>query len=169
MRFQEIDNCLGIDTPTILGVKASCKLFVLVEITLVFFVVFSDDVVEIWWENPAPELFYVPDEADADAADTSKSLRIHFQEKSVLFKRTIVQLFTDERPKGDKDENGAVDCALMGQSMRSATHLEDLLMLDWSDDEDYSDEEDCDDDDVVVADPRKRSRYRMDCLWNQNL
>ena len=130
---------------------------------------FSDDVVEIWWENPAPELFYVPDEADADAADTSKSLRIHFQEKSVLFKRTIVQLFTDERPKGDKDENGAVDCALMGQSMRSATHLEDLLMLDWSDDEDYSDEEDCDDDDVVVADPRKRSRYRMDCLWNQNL
>ena len=99
------------------------------------------------------------DEADADAADTSKSLRIHFQEKSVLFKRAIVQLVTDKRPKGDDDENSAVDRALMGQSMRSAADLEALLMLDWSDDEDYSDEEDCDDDDVVVTDPRKRSRY----------
>eukprot|EP00984_Skeletonema_dohrnii_P006413 scaffold2295_cov93-Skeletonema_dohrnii-CCMP3373.AAC.10 len=69
---------------------------------------FSDDVVEIWWENPAPELV----EAGADAADISKSLRIHFREKTLLFKRAIVQLVIDKRPKGDDDETSAVDRAL---------------------------------------------------------
>jgi hypothetical protein len=41
---------------------------------------------------------YVPDEEAANS--TSKSLQTYFQQNSVLFKRTIVQLVIDERPKG---------------------------------------------------------------------
>ena len=46
---------------------------------------------------------YVPDEVAAN--NTSKSLQTYFQENSALFKRTVVQLVIDERPKGDNDES----------------------------------------------------------------
>ena len=46
---------------------------------------------------------YMPD--DVAANNTSKRLQTYFQENSALFKRTVVQLVIDERPKEDTDKS----------------------------------------------------------------
>jgi hypothetical protein len=53
-------------------------------------------------------IYVVPGEDEVAANITSNSLRAYFQENLVLYKKTVVQLGTDERPKGDDNETTGV-------------------------------------------------------------